>query len=138
MPIKRVASCITLVAFAGICSLDAVAQQPAPAAPPPIKRTILQRADVPGTNLEVIYATVEVAAGYKAGRHNHPGVVMGHVTEGDFWMAVDGQPERILKPGDSLTVPSGAVHNEGAMDKPAKLNVVYVVEKGKPLASPVQ
>jgi quercetin dioxygenase-like cupin family protein len=134
---KRIASRITLMAFVGICSLDAFSQQPAPAAPP-LKRTILQRADVPGTNLEVIYATVEVVPGFKAGRHNHPGVVMGHVVEGDFWMAVDGESERILKPGDSLTVPSGAVHNEGAMDKPVKLNVVYVVEKGKPLASPVQ
>jgi len=138
MPRKRIASCIALLALAGVFSLDAISQQPAPAAPPPIKRTILQRTDVPGTNLEIIYATVEVTAGYKAGRHNHPGVVIGHVIEGDFWMAIDGQPERILKPGESLTVPSGAVHNEGAMDKPVKLNAIYVVEKGKPIASPVQ
>ena len=42
----------------------------------PVKRTLLQKADVPGTNLEVIYATVEIAPGFKAGRHSHPGVVM--------------------------------------------------------------
>ena len=136
--LRRIAYCIPLVTVLAGFSLEAVAQQPAPTAPPPIKRTILQRTDVPGTNLEIIYATVEIVAGYKAGRHNHPGVVIGHVLEGDFLMAIDGQPERILKPGDSLTVPSGAVHNEGAMDKPVKLNAIYVVEKGKPLASPVQ
>jgi quercetin dioxygenase-like cupin family protein len=124
-----------LAAFAMTMPLEAQ-QQPSPVQPAPIKRTILQRADVPGTNLEIIYATVEIAAGFKAGRHNHPGVVMGHVVEGDFWFALDGEPEKILHPGDSLTVADRAIHNEGATDKPVKLNAVYVVEKGKPLASP--
>ena len=118
----------------------ASAQQPPGTAttPPmaPIKRTILQKADVPGTNLELIYATVEISAGFKAGRHNHPGVVMTQVIDGDFWLQFDGQPEQILRVGESLTLPDRAVHNEGALDKPLKLIVVYVVEKGKPLASP--
>jgi len=124
-----------LVAFAMATPLDAQ-QQPSPVQPAPIKRTILQRADVPGTNLEIIYATVEIAAGFKAGRHNHPGVVIGHVVEGDFWFALDGQPEKILHAGDSLSVSDRAIHNEGATDKAVRLNAVYVVEKGKPLASP--
>ena len=41
-----------------------------------------------------------------------------------------------LKAGESLTLPDRAIHNEGATDKAVKLNAVYVVEKGKPLASP--
>ena len=69
--------------------------QQAPVQPSPVKRTILQRTDVPGTNLEMIYATVEIAPGFKAGRHFHPGVVMAQVTEGEFWFAPDGQPEKI-------------------------------------------
>jgi quercetin dioxygenase-like cupin family protein len=125
-----------LAAFAMATSLDAQ-QQPSPVQPSPVKRTILQRADVPGTNLEIIYATVEIAPGFKAGRHNHPGVVIGHVLEGDLWFVFDGQPEKVLHAGDSLTVPDRAIHNEGsATDKPVKLNAVYVLEKGKPLASP--
>ncbi len=113
-------------------------QQPSPVQPAPVKRTILQRADVPGTNLEIVYATVEIAAGFKAGRHSHPGTVMAHMTDGEFWIHVDGQPEKILRAGESLTVPDRAVHNEGATDKPAKFDAVYVVEKGKPLVSPAQ
>ena len=123
-----------LAAFAMTTLVDAQ-QQPSPVQPAPIKRTILQRADVPGTNLEIIYATVEIAAGFKAGRHNHPGVVMAHVVEGDFWYTPDGQPEKILHAGDSLTIPDRAIHSEGATDK-VKLNAVYVLEKGQPLASP--
>jgi len=112
--------------------------QPLPVQPPPVKRTILQKADVPGTNLEVIYASVEIAAGFKAGRHSHPGVVMAHFVEGDFWLHLDGGPERVVHAGESLTIPDRAIHNEGATDKPVKFEVVYVVEKGKPLVSPAQ
>ena len=111
--------------------------QPTPVQPSPVKRTILQKSDVPGTNLELIYATVEIAAGFKAGRHSHPGVVMAQVVEGEFWIHLDGQPEKIVRAGETLTVPQGAIHNEGAGGGSAvKLNAVYVLEKGKPLASP--
>src|SRR2546423_6711516 len=113
---RRIVLGTALLTFATVLSLNAQ-QQPSPVQPAPVKRTILQRADVPGTNLEIIYATVEIAAGFKAGRHNHPGVVMGHVVEGDFWYAPDGEPEKVLHAGDSLTVPDRAIHNEGATDK---------------------
>jgi quercetin dioxygenase-like cupin family protein len=112
--------------------------QPSPVQPAPVKRTILQRADVPGTNLEIIYASVEIAAGFKAGRHTHPGTVMAHITEGEFWFHPDGQPEKIVRAGESLTVPDRGIHNEGATDKPVKFDAVYVVEKGQPLVSPVK
>lgn len=131
---KRIVFCTVVAVFA----LDAYSQQAAPAAAPPVKRTIIQRTDVPGTNLEVISANVEIAAGFKAGRHNHPGVVVGFVADGDFWIQVDGQPEQFLKVGESVTLPDRVIHNEGAGAKPAKLYVIYVLEKGKPLASPAQ
>ena len=111
---------------------------PATQATQGIKRTILQRHDVPGTNLETIVALVEVAANFKAGRHTHPGNVTGVVTEGEFWLTIDGQPEKVMKAGDSILVPPGATHDEGTKAAPAKLVAVYVVEKGKPLAAPVK
>jgi quercetin dioxygenase-like cupin family protein len=134
---KRIVLCTALIAFAMVLSLNAQ-PQPSPVQPSPVKRTILQRADVPGTNLEIIYAALEIAAGFKAGRHNHPGVVMAQTVEGDFWLHMDGQPEQVVRAGESVTIPDRAIHNEGATDKPVKLNVVYVVEKGKPLVSPAQ
>jgi quercetin dioxygenase-like cupin family protein len=129
--LRSIAICAGLVLFAATLS----AQTP-PVQPSPVKRTVLQKTDVPGTNLEMIYATVEIAPGFKAGRHFHPGVVMAQVIEGEFWIQFDGQPDKVLRAGESLTVPDRAVHNEGALAQPAKLSAVYVVEKGKPLASP--
>jgi quercetin dioxygenase-like cupin family protein len=134
---KRFVLCTALITLAMVLSLNAQ-PQPSPVQPAPVKRTILQRSDVPGTNLEIIYAAVEIAAGFKAGRHNHPGVAMGQVLDGDFWLQLDGQPEQVLHAGESLTIPNRAIHNEGATDKAVKLIVVYVVEKGKPLISAAQ
>jgi quercetin dioxygenase-like cupin family protein len=131
--IKPFAVCAGLVLF-GVATLQAQT----PVQPSPVKRTILQKTDVPGTNLEMIYANVEIAPGFKAGRHFHPGVVMAQVVEGEFWLHVDGQPEKVLRAGESLTLPDRAIHNEGATDKAAKLTAVYVLEKGQPLASPAK
>ena len=132
--VKAIVVCAALVTFGIAATLNA--QEPAK--PSPVKRTILQRMDVPGTNLELIYANVEIAAGTKAGRHLHPGIVMAQVVEGEFWIHFDGQPERILRAGESLTVPDRAIHNEGTLDKAVRLTAVYVLEKGRPLASPAK
>jgi quercetin dioxygenase-like cupin family protein len=132
--LKPFAVCAGLVLF-GVATLQAQT----PVQPSPVKRTILQKTDVPGTNLEMIYANVEIAPGFKAGRHFHPGVVMAQVVEGEFWLHLDGQPEKVFRAGESLTLPDRAIHNEGAgSDRTAKLTAVYVLEKGQPLASPAK
>ena len=129
---------LKLLAVGIVLAVGATALNAQPVQPSPVKRTILQKSDVPGTNLELIYATVEIAAGFKAGRHFHPGVVMFQVIEGEFWLHMDGEPEKILRAGESFTIPSGTIHNEGATEKPMKISVVYVLEKGKPIAIPVK
>jgi quercetin dioxygenase-like cupin family protein len=40
------------------------------------------------------------------------------------------------KAGESCPIPAGAVHDVKAGDKGMKVMAVYMVEKGKPLASP--
>jgi quercetin dioxygenase-like cupin family protein len=113
--------------------------QHAPTQPSPVKRTPLGKVDVPGSNYEVVFGITELAAGFKAGRHSHPGQVMAYVAEGEFWYLVDGQPERIYKVGDSFTLPDRAIHNEGAAGgSPVKVMAVFIVEKGKPLVQPAQ
>jgi quercetin dioxygenase-like cupin family protein len=128
----------TLAALA--FTLPAAAQQAAsPVQPGPVKRTPIGKTEVPGSNYEVITAMVEIQPGFRAGRHSHPGAVQAQVLEGEFMLALDGQPEKTFKAGQSLEVPDKAIHNEGAVgDKPAKLIAVYIVEKGKPLVQPVQ
>ena len=113
------------------------AEPPTGAQASPVRRTILRRVDVPNSNYEVVVVKVEVPADTSVGRHTHPGTVVGYVIEGEYTMLIDGQPPQALKPGESLEVPSGVVHDERTGHKPATLLAVFTVEKGKPLATPV-
>ena len=116
---------------ATVGSLDA--QQPAT---PPIKRTPLQKFDVPAGSYEAVTAVAEIAPGVNIGRHTHPGPESGYVLEGEITLLVDGKPPLALRAGDSYQTPPGAIHDARTGDKMTKLAVVYVVEKGKPLATP--
>jgi len=102
-----------------------------------LTRTLVGREDVSIPGKEAVVAKVEIAPGSGAPRHTHPGDEISYVTEGQVEVQVDGQPPRIVKAGESFVIPAGTVHgayNRG--DTPARLIGVYVLEKGKPLATP--
>ena len=63
--------------------IPASAQQ-APVSPSPVTRSVVGKTEVPGSNYEVVTAVVTIQAGFKAGRHNHPGVVQVQMLEGEF------------------------------------------------------
>lgn len=113
------------------------AQQPAPpAASPGIKRTILQRVEIPGTNFETVLGMAEISPGMNAGRHTHPGPETGTVTEGEMVLMIDGQPDRTLKVGDSYQIPAGTIHDVKTVGGSVKVVAAYMVPKGMPLAAP--
>lgn len=119
----------------------AIAQQPAPPITQQgqnIKRIPLQKFDVPGTAYETIIGIAEIAPNVTIGRHTHPGPESGYMVEGEATIFVEGQPPRALKPGDSYLVPPGVVHDARSGPAGAKVIATYVVEKGKPLATPAK
>jgi quercetin dioxygenase-like cupin family protein len=102
-----------------------------------LTRTLVGKADVSVPGREAVVAKVEVAPGAKAGRHTHPGDEISYVMEGEVELLVEGQPPRTLHAGESFVIPAGVVHDaHNASGQPVKLLGVYVVEKGKPLATP--
>jgi len=102
-----------------------------------LTRTLVGKADVSVPGREAVVARVEVAPGARAGRHTHPGDEISYVLEGQVELLVDGQAPRVVKAGESFVIPAGTVHDaHNASETPTKLVGVYVVEKGKPLASP--
>ena len=56
--------------------------------------------------------TVEVSFGPEvAGKpHRHPGPIFGYVLEGEFELALDDQPVKTLKAGETFYEPGGALH----------------------------
>ena len=121
---------VPLVLIAGF----AIAQAPT------IKRTILQKGDVPVEGArEVIMGTAEIAAGGATGRHSHNGPETGYVLEGTSLLEIDGDAPKMMKAGDSYFIPAGKIHNASAHGGgSAKVLAIYVVEKGKPLVIPAQ
>jgi len=61
---------IAAVAVMAMTSI-AAAQQPPP--PQTIKRTLLQKFDVPGSNYETVIGLAEIVPNATIGRHTHPG-----------------------------------------------------------------
>jgi quercetin dioxygenase-like cupin family protein len=104
---------------------------------PAIKRTVVTRGDVSVPGREAVITNIEISPGGSAGRHTHPGDEISYVTSGEGEILMEGKPPLKIKTGDGFVVPGGTkhdAHNTGT--QPLRLVGVYVVEKGKPLATP--
>ena len=124
---KGILGGVVLVAFAGVIAAQA----------PGLTRTIVTKGDVSVPNREAVVARVEITPGGVAGWHTHPGDEISYVADGEATLMIAGQAPRRVVAGEGFVIPAGVVHsarNDGATV--TKLVGVYVVEKGKPLASP--
>ncbi|MEZ5294122.1 MAG: cupin domain-containing protein [Vicinamibacterales bacterium] len=87
-----------------------------------------------GTILEVTYPPGQVGAS-----HQHPGPTFGYVVRGSIRWAINGEPAKVLGPGQSFYEPMGAVHSTSANaseTEPAVIAVVILGKPGEPLSKP--
>jgi quercetin dioxygenase-like cupin family protein len=127
---RRGFAACALCAVAGFVATGVEAQTPG------VKRTILNQIDGPVDGYVTVSVRAEIEAGATVARHTHPGVESAYVLEGTGELSVDGQAVRQLQPGDAFVISPHTPHS--AKNGPAKMVIAgtYVVEKGKPLASP--
>jgi len=101
------------------------------------KRTVLQQGDLSAQGREAVMAVAELQPGGASGRHTHPGEEIPYVLTSRVVIEFDGKPAKTLQTGESFLIPAGTVHNArntgGAV---AKVVATYVIEKGKPVATP--
>jgi quercetin dioxygenase-like cupin family protein len=122
---------VALTAIAFVLTGVLTAQQPA------FKRTVLQQSDISVPGREVISAVAEFEPRATPGRHTHFGEEIGYVLEGTFLVEQDGKPPVTLKAGGTFLIPAGTVHNAtNTGTGTGKILATYIVEKGKPLATP--
>jgi quercetin dioxygenase-like cupin family protein len=101
------------------------------------KRTVLQQGDLSVAGREVVTAIAEFQPGATVGRHTHPGEEVGYVLEGTIVLEQDGKPTVTLGAGRTFLIPPGTVHNAtNSSAASARVLATYIVEKGKPLATP--
>ena len=127
--VRAVATGVALVAM----TIAAAAQKPA------FTRTEVHRGDLSVPGKEVVQAVADIPAGVSAGRHTHPGEEVAYVLEGTVLVEIDGKPAVTLKAGQGFIIPAGAIHN--ATNKSgagAKVLATYIIDKGKPVATPVK
>jgi quercetin dioxygenase-like cupin family protein len=130
------ASC-ALCAITGFVATEASAQGAPPAAAGGVTRKILSQTDGPAAGYETVLVEATIEAGVKVGRHTHPGIESAYIMEGGFELPVQGQATRMLKPGDAFQIPPETPHAGGAAGTAkTRVLITYVVQKGKPLASP--
>ena len=139
MPTRRsfaaFASC-AICTIAGFAATD-VSAQSAPAATTGLRRKVLSQTEGPAPGYVTIVAEVEIDPNVLVGRHTHPGIESGYVIEGEIELPIEGQPTKVYKTGEAFQVPPSTPH-AGAKSGAKAVRIVstFVVEKGKPLASP--
>ena len=101
---------------------------------PGLARTDLQHHDLSIPGKEVIQNRVDIDPDAPAIRHWHPGEEVIYVLEGTLEYEIDGDPGRIVRAGEALTVPAERVHSvRNVGDGNAAELATYIVEKGRPL-----
>ena len=106
------------------------------------RRDVIEKLDGKAASATVLEVTFE--PGQKDSPHHHTGPVFGYVLEGEYEHAIDDEPVKIYKAGETFYEPSGAVHrvarNPSGKTRtrllavilhPRDAKVVTVPEKGK-------
>ena len=79
-------------------------------------------------------------AGQASAPHRHPGPVFGYVLEGEYEWAIDDNPAKVLKAGDTFYEPTGCLHrvskNPSDKNKTRVLAVVLHPQDAKDIVIP--
>jgi quercetin dioxygenase-like cupin family protein len=124
-------------AGAQTASSSSSTQSGTPAAAGALKRTPVLHADVTAPGREAAVMRVELGGNGHAGRHTHPGDEISYVVDGEAELVIDGEAPRRIGPGEAFVVKEGRIHDlRNPTGTPVHLIGVYVVDKGKPIATP--
>ena len=90
------------------------------------QRDIIEKLDGKAASETVVEVTFE--AGQKDSPHHHTGQVFGYVLEGEYEHALDDEPVKKYKAGDTFYEPSGSVHRVARNpSKTAKTRLLAVI-----------
>jgi quercetin dioxygenase-like cupin family protein len=102
-------------------------------------RDIVEKLD--GKEAKVTFVEVTYEAGQAGKPHRHPGPVFGYVLEGEFEWAIDDQPAKVFKAGETFYEPTGCLHRvtkspTGAKGKTRVLAVIVHPRDAKQITIP--
>ena len=71
-------------------------------------RDMVEKVD--GKEAKATAVEVTLEPGQASAAHRHPGPVLGYVLEGEYEWAIDDQPAKVLKAGETFYEPAGCLH----------------------------
>ena len=101
---------------------------------PPLQRVPVLEEAIPSTNPPVKLvrgARIRFAPGQPTGFHRHPISVAGVVTAGSFIFKREGEPEKVIKTGDSFFEPAGVTterFDNASGTEPAEIVAFYLTD----------
>ncbi len=88
-------------------------------------RDIVEKLD--GKQAKVTFQEVAWEPGQADMLHRHTGPVFGYVLEGEFETALDDQPAKVFKAGETFYEPTGSLHRVSKNASKGKTRVLAVV-----------
>jgi quercetin dioxygenase-like cupin family protein len=104
---------------------------------PGFTRKVVQKTEYPGDKYVCVLMEIEIDANAIVARHTHPGVESSYIVSGGSTLSVKGQPDRVLKAGEGFQIPPEVPHSVRNGPEKSRIVATFIVEKDKPLASPV-
>jgi quercetin dioxygenase-like cupin family protein len=121
----------TLIAFVALSAVSAAAVAEDF---PPLQRVPVLEEAIPSTNPPIKLvrgARIRFAPRQPTGLHRHPISVAGVVTAGSFIFKREGEPEKVIKTGDSFFEPAGVTterFDNASSTEPAELIAFYLTD----------
>jgi quercetin dioxygenase-like cupin family protein len=86
---------------------------------------IVEKLDGKATTATVVEVTIE--PGQAGLPHRHPGPGFGYVVEGEYELAIDDQPSKIVKAGETFYEPTGCLHRVSKNPGKVRTRLIAVV-----------
>ena len=100
---------VAAVLFLGAVGMTAARHDEKPRGVKPLSvREIAEKVDGKEATATAVEVTLE--PGQAGASHRHPGPVLGYVLEGEYEWAIDDQPAKVLKTGETFYEPAGCLH----------------------------
>lgn len=95
----------------------------------PSKKMLIDTPYPAGFHTRIVETRIPADA--QAPLHMHPGIESGYIVSGGGTLHIEGQPARVLKPGDTALVTPGTKHWFKNGTQPTLIVSTYVLEDGK-------
>ena len=96
-----------------------------------VRRKVVSATDIAekldGKEAKVTVVEVTLEPGQASAAHRHPGPVFGYVLEGEYEHAINDEPAKVLKAGETFYEPGGCLHRVSRNPGKARTRILATI-----------